>query len=120
MGGGGDNVIIGDGGGDTIHGGGGSDLLIAGSTTFDTNAPAHRAILQAWATSTVTVAHRIAALRAGVPYAVGGQRAMAALTAQTVLGDDPMCQLMGSRGVDWFWAVNPRGVLDLQTGAAIN
>jgi len=127
IGGNGNNVIMGGGGGDTIHGGAGSDLLIAGSTVYDSNSAALAAIFKEWAKSTQTYSQRIAALRAGVSYAVPSVglhkqpgRALATLNAQTVLGDAPACQLKGNGGLDWFWATSPTEVLDLESGEVIN
>jgi Ca2+-binding RTX toxin-like protein len=127
IGGNGSNVIIGGGGGDTIRGGTASDLLIAGSTAYESNSAALMAIFKAWTQGRQTYAERIAALRAGVSYAVPGVplhkyggRALAALNPQTVPGDDPACQLTGGGGLDWFWATSPTEVLDLQSGDVIN
>lgn len=108
----GDNVLIGGLGEDTLAGGSqpSDDLLIAGFTTFDTNAAALCAILDEWS-SQRDYEFRVQNLR-GTPNPEFEHRhnrdfyLVVQGTGQTVFDDGAADHLNGRGGRDWFF-VNP-------------
>jgi hypothetical protein len=98
IGGRGRNVLIGGLGKDVLIGSGGSDLLIAGTTAFDDNEVALRAILAEW-TSRDNYATRVGRLLGTLP---GGLNGPYHLNASTVFDDGSADLLWGGCGRDWF------------------
>jgi hypothetical protein len=91
------NVLIGGLGADTLKGARGDDLLIGGTTDYDANDTALRAILAEWA-SRRSFAVRIDNLRNG-----GGSNGGFVLRKrETVHDDDARDALFGGPGSDWF------------------
>jgi ELWxxDGT repeat protein len=99
--GGGAAVIIGGLGQDQLTGGGKSDLLIAGTTTFDTNHVALAAIFAEWSSGR-PLAARTENLRNGTGPVLSGLN-VALKTKVTVLDDTSVDKLIGGTDLDWFW-----------------
>lgn len=108
-GGSGRSLLIGGTGSATIKGGPADDLLIAGTTSFDSNHAAPMSILAEWQRTDKTYAQRIADLKHG-----GGLNGTTKLIwGTTVHDDDGADTLTGGPGLDWFFAnLGPGGVLD--------
>ena len=108
-GGSGRSLLIGGTGSATIKGGPADDLLIAGTTSFDSNHAALMSILAEWQRTDKTYAQRIADLKHG-----GGLNGTTKLIwGTTVHDDDGADTLTGGPGLDWFFAnLGPGGVLD--------
>jgi hypothetical protein len=108
-GGSGRSLLVGGTGSATIKGGSADDILIAGTTSFDSNHAALMSILAEWQRTDKTYAQRIADLRNG-----GGLNGTTKLIrGTTVLDDDGSDTLTGGPGLDWFFAnLGPGGVLD--------
>jgi hypothetical protein len=81
----------------TLLDGGGQDILIAGSTAYDNNAAALRAILNEWSRTDETFATRVGNL-------TGGVNGLPALNAGTVRWNHGGSRLIGTSGLDWFFA----------------
>jgi hypothetical protein len=108
-GGTGASLLIGGLGGDTLNdGGSNNDLLIASSTSFDTNKNALQQILAEWKRTDETYQQKINHLK-GSP---GGKNGTNYLTSTTVPDDTAIDTLNGSTSpsaLDWFWANNTTG-----------
>jgi len=85
------DLLIGGTGADQIVGGGGDDILIGGATAWDDDETALIDILNVWR-SGASYATRVAQLRATF------------LNSTTVFDDLTVDQLIGSSGMDWFFA----------------
>jgi Ca2+-binding RTX toxin-like protein len=99
-GGAGRNVIIGGLGADTIVAGGGDDLLMSGTTSFDANDTALKAILDEW-TSARTYSERVANLRTGSGPVLSGT-GVSLQKGVTVFDDVSTDVLVGGADLDWF------------------
>jgi Ca2+-binding RTX toxin-like protein len=103
------SLLIGGTGSATMKGGPADDILIAGTTSFDSNHAALMSILAEWQRTDKTYAQRIADLRNG-----GGLNGTSKLIrGTTVLDDDGSDTLTGGPGLDWFFAnLGPGAVRD--------
>jgi Ca2+-binding RTX toxin-like protein len=115
VGGGGDNILVGGpgndvliggcgcnleigGGRDSLFGTGGQDILFGGSTTYDANATALRAIMDEW-TSSSSYSDRVAHILGTKP---GGLNGSYFLNADTLVDDGQANVLWGGCSRDWF------------------
>jgi hypothetical protein len=123
MGGGGNNIVVGGGGNDVLYGGvgrnlliggsgkaniygnGGEDILIGGTTDFDANDAALRAILDEW-TSSKTYTTRVNQL---LGTKSGGLNMPYFLNTGTVHDNARADVLVGGTSRDWFF----EGALDI-------
>jgi ELWxxDGT repeat protein len=101
---GGRDLIIGGGGNDTINGGGGEDLIIAGSTSYDRNAAALRALAAFWGRTDLSFLERVVGIATGVRYRDQSGTHLAALNLLTVQHDAGQARLTGGSGRDVFFA----------------
>jgi hypothetical protein len=119
FGGGGDNLILGGGGDDFLIGGAGrnvilggvgadrildngdEDILIAGTTLWDNNPEALRAITREWWRRDCRYDQRVASIRSGV---LGPSGKKFRLDGTTVLGDTDPDKLTGGGGLDWIFS----------------
>ncbi len=110
------NILIGGTDADRLTGSSGDDILIAGSTDFDANDAALRAILAEWSSllPSHVYATRVQNLRDGTG---SGDRLNGAffLTAATVHDDAAVDTLTGKKALDWFLARTAQPTLDLLT-----
>jgi Ca2+-binding RTX toxin-like protein len=112
---GGDDLLVGNTGRDVLVGGTGrdqlnradlvgsdygDDLLIGGSTTFDTDLVAIKAIRRSWALPALYVDH-IERLKT---IGVGFENRFKLIAGTTVLEDDAVDQFFGGGGLDWYFA----------------
>jgi hypothetical protein len=104
IGGTGRNVIIGDGGTDTIRGGGGYNLLIGGTTSYDANLAALKALMQYWdnpnVANTGALDQLVNPLKSKNGVTVNGQ--VLVLNKTTVQNDNARDYLFGGTGQNWF------------------
>ena len=110
VGGGQRDLLIGGNGADSINGGGGDDLMIAGSTAFDANPTALRAIFAEWNTTTRDYATRVSNI-----FGTGsGTRLNGSyfLSLGNVFDDGKVDSIVGGSGQEWFLANNDSANLD--------
>jgi VCBS repeat-containing protein len=113
IGGSGFDLLIGGFGSDELVGNANDDVLIAGTTTYDDNQTALKAIRAAWAGSG-TYSQRTAALQST-------SFAYRLVADVTVLDDNAADLLTGSTGSDWFFAnLNGSGARDCVTDLGNN
>lgn len=93
VGGNGSDILIGGNGADRLVGSADDDILIAGTSVYDDNSQALRAILNEW-NSPASYATRVNNIRNGQNLAAG--------YALRTFDDQAMDMLTGSSGVDWF------------------
>jgi uncharacterized delta-60 repeat protein len=93
------DLLIGGSGADQIVGIGNDDVLIGGTTAWDANPDALFQQLAEWNRPDLNYAERIDHLRDG-----GGLNGTYLLDEETVLHDASVDVLIGSSGMDWFWA----------------
>jgi hypothetical protein len=84
---------------DRLAGAGDDDILIAGSTPYDDDPVALRAVMAEWTRRDLTYAERVNHLQNG-----GGLNGPVRLDATTVAGDGKRDQLTSGAGLDWFFA----------------
>jgi Ca2+-binding RTX toxin-like protein len=101
IGGAGPSILIGGGGRDVLTAKAGAAILIAGTTDFDANAAALRALLTEWSRTDETYAQKVAHLSGG---ATGGKNGSYVLDDTTVHHVGGPSQLKGGMGRDWFFA----------------
>lgn len=130
---GGDDLLLGRSGNDTVRGGSGrdwlvggteadslfgdedSDLLIAGTTTYDVNSSALRAMHDEWRRNDQTYTQRINHLRQG-----NGVNTPHVLNVRTVLADAHVDQLFGGSGDDWSWSDNGDVLVGMTVGEIVD
>lgn len=100
-GGSGRNLLIGGGGSDRLYAGGDGDILIGGTTDYDANLAALNAIMAEWGRTDLSYDQRIAHLDGSTP---GGLNLAYFLNAATVHDDGGSDELVGARGLDWYFA----------------
>jgi phospholipase C len=100
-GGSGPSILIGGAGADQLTAGSGSTILIAGTTNFDANLDALKALEAEWSRTDETFAQRMAHLNGGV---TGGKNGSFILDATTVHDDGVVDDLTAGSGADWFFA----------------
>jgi Ca2+-binding RTX toxin-like protein len=106
-GGAGRDLLIGGTGADTIGGGlGGDDILIGGTTAYDANPAALRAIVREW-TGGAAYAQRVSNIATGA-FHNGTVR----LSPATVFNDTAIDTFSGGLGDDWFFSSLGDSVLD--------
>lgn len=116
------DILIGGLGADRLVGDVGDDVLIAGYTSYDSDAAALVAIRSEW-TSVRTYAQRTANLLAGTGLAAGRKLIGDDGSQQTVFNDHDVDTLTGRSGQDWFLAnklADNGGPLDTITDLALN
>jgi hypothetical protein len=115
-GGAGRDILIGGAGADQLDGGDGDDLVIGGSTAYDTNPAALRAIQQEWTRTDADYLTRLDHLQNG-----GGLNGSFVLNGTTVPDDGAADMLTGGAGRDWFWLTLAQDtVLDREGGEQLN
>jgi hypothetical protein len=118
IGGTGRNVLIGGGGSDTITGGGGFNLLIGGTTAYDANLAALRALMQDWDDPTTTALDQLVnPLKSKKGVTVDGLLLM--LNSTTVQSDNAADSLLGGSGLNWF-IKDKADIIDNGTGPGAN
>ena len=106
------DILIGGRGADRLVGNADDDIIIAGWTTYDTDAGALAAILGVWLAPDLSYQERVAAIGQTGVGADGAVR----LNASTVSDDGAQDVLTGTSGQDWFLAnVSGSGVRDKLT-----
>src|SRR5262249_28671774 len=98
-GGDGRNLLIGGLGADVLQGWVEQDILIGGTTNYDQNAIALRAIMSEWTRTELDYATRIAQLNGSQ---AGGTNGAFLLNATTVHDDGATNVLFGGQDLDWF------------------
>ena len=88
------------------------DLLIAGSTSFDSNPAALTQIVTEWS-SADSYTNRVAALRTG-------SNGLPKLDATTVTNDQEQDRLIGGQGLDWFFGALPDLLINWVPAEQIN
>jgi Ca2+-binding RTX toxin-like protein len=115
------DLLIGGDGSDLIVGNASDDILIAGTTAYDNNPVALKAILAEWLRTDHTYAQRVNNLRDGSGTADRSNgsyflRAEAANPGDATVFDDGNMDIMsGNAGTDWFLFNKDSGVRDLVT-----
>ena len=94
------NLLICGLGTDVLRGGAGQDILIGGTTNYDQNITALRAIMNEWTRTDVDYATRIAQLNGSQS---GGTNGAFLLNATTVHDDGAANTLFGGLDLDWFF-----------------
>jgi phospholipase C len=101
LGGTGIDILIGGAGKDTIKAGSGDTILIGGTTTFDANIEALKALESEWSRTDETFAQKMDHLSGN---ATGGNNGSFVLDDTTVFDDGISDLLKGGTGQDWFFA----------------
>lgn len=110
-GGDGRDIIIGGLGADKLYGLQSEDIIIAGTTSYDSNDAALLALSREW-TSTRSLTVRVSSIRngAGTNLAPGGIRLR---KLNTVFDDTSVDQVFGGNGSDWLFYSPSRDLTDL-------
>jgi hypothetical protein len=103
-GGSGNDVLVGGRGVDTLHGDYGDDLLIGGTTEFDDDSQAIRAIMTLWGGVSQS-AFKVAQFE-------DESSAIRLISNDTVFDDSVVDSLFGDTGQDWFFRTGFVGVYD--------
>jgi hypothetical protein len=107
VGGAANDLLIGGIGSDHLEGHAGSDILIAGTTNFDNNLLALRALLAEWSRPDESYLQRVANISGSTVNGVhphGGENGDYFLSASTVQDDGVIDTLDGGAGLDWYFA----------------
>jgi hypothetical protein len=115
VGGSGNSLLIGGSGGGSVTGGSGQDILIAGTTTFDSNETTLMSILREWQRTDKTFARKVQDLKNG-----GGYNGSNKLTWNTTVNQGTKAFTLAgdtsaSSQPDWFFANLGSGVKDVIT-----
>jgi hypothetical protein len=94
------NLLICGLGTDVLRGGAGQDILIGGTTNYDQNMTALRAIMNEWTRTDVDYATRLAQLNGSQS---GGTNGPYLLNATTVHDDGAANSLLVGLDLDWFF-----------------
>ncbi|SFJ17171.1 SdrD B-like domain-containing protein [Planctomicrobium piriforme] len=108
------NLLCGGADGDILTGASSGDLLVGGTTQFDADTTALKALLSEWARTDLTYEQRIAHLQS----ASGGNNGSTVLNLATVFNDGIQDILTGNGDRDWFFSSINDLVLDLNNGGA--
>ncbi len=100
------DIVLGGDGADVLHGGIGEDILIGNRVTFESNLDRVRTVQTEWLDLTKPILNRVNKIRQGFPNPATG------LNATTVLDDGSQDTMVGSDGIDWFFATLGGGSLD--------
>jgi RTX calcium-binding nonapeptide repeat (4 copies) len=121
VGGPGRNVLVGGPGADYLVGGGADDLLVAGSTAFDEDEAALRAVQAEWISGRSYLT-RVANLRGhgSGPRLNQNYFLVGSGPGQTVFDDAAVDWVTGTAGRDWFFINLDGGVLDILIGRTDN
>jgi Ca2+-binding RTX toxin-like protein len=95
------SVLIGGGGSDTVIGNDGQDLIVGGSTAFDADPSALRAILAEWR-SPIPFATRVAHLNGTLPGGLNGTAFLTRSGPSPTVFDDAIDELVGYGDLDWI------------------
>jgi phospholipase C len=101
VGGAGPSILIGGAGADILIAGSGNTLLIPGTTKFDANIEALKALEAEWSNTGETYAQKLAHL---IGTTTGGQNGSSVLNSATVFDDGMTDLLFGGSGQNWFFA----------------
>jgi hypothetical protein len=105
------DLLIGGEGTDGLAALGDDDILIAGSTPYDEDPGALRALLAEWTRKDLGYAERVEHLRSG-----GGRNGTVRLDAMTVTDDGERDRLESGPGRDWFFASAPDRITGRKAG----